>query len=369
MIPFLSLKEQTAKLKTEVLTALEQVIDAQGFANGPKVAAFEQEFSSYLGVSSAICVNTGTTSLQAALIGAGVQPGDDVVTVAHTWISTAWAISYVGATPVFCDIDPSTCCMDPSLLEKAITPKTKAILPVHLYGHPADLDAIISIAHRKGIPVIEDAAQSIGAKYKGKQTGTMGLVNATSFYPGKNLGAFGEGGAVMTNDREIAARIVRLRDHAQSGRHHHTEIGYNWRLDGFQGAVLSIKLKHLDAWNDRRRQIAAQYTQAFAELPGVRLLGQHAWAHPVWHIYPLFHDKRDQFRTSLEKQGVQSGVHYPTPVHMQPAYAHLNIQKGVLPETERAAASELSLPMYPELSDDEVALVIAAVVNTAKELA
>lgn len=368
MIPFLSLKEQTAKLKIEVLSALEQVIDSQGFANGPAVAAFEQEFAKYIGVKKAVCVNTGTTSLHAALIGAGVKPGDDVVTVAHTWISTAWAVTYAGANPVFCDIDPSTCCMDPNLLEEVITPKTKAILPVHLYGHPADMDAILAIGQKKGIPVIEDAAQSIGAKYKGKQTGTMGLVNATSFYPGKNLGAYGEGGAVMTNDSEIAARIARLRDHAQSGRHHHIEIGYNWRLDGFQGAVLSIKLKHLDMWNDRRRLIAARYNEALTGLAGVRLLGQHAWADPSWHIYPLFHDKRDQFRSALERRGVQSGVHYPTPVHMQPAYAHLNLQPGRLPQSERAAASVLSLPMFPELGDDEVASVISAVTGAAREL-
>ena len=209
MIPFLSLKEQTAKLKPEVMAALEKVVDTQGFANGPAVEAFEKQLATYLGVGDVVAVNSGTTSLHAALIAAGVKAGDDVLTVAHTWISTAWAVSYAGATPVFCDIDPTTQGMDPAELSKRITPKTKAIIPVHLYGQPVDLDPILAFGREKGLPVIEDTAQSVGATYKGKQTGSMGLVNATSFYPGKNLGAWGEGGAVITNDSEIAARVRR----------------------------------------------------------------------------------------------------------------------------------------------------------------
>lgn len=368
-IPFLSLKEQTAKLKPEVMAAIEKVIDSQGFANGPAVEAFEKEFATYLGVKEVVCVNTGTTSLQAALIGAGVSAGDDVVTVSHTWISTVWAVSYVGARPVFADIDPRTCGMDPKDLEKKITPKTKAILPVHLYGQPVDLDPILDIAKKKGIPVIEDSAQSIGAKYKGKQTGSLGLVNATSFYPGKNLGAWGEGGAVMTNDTEIAARIRRLRDHAQSGRHNHVELGFNWRLDGFQGAVLSIKLKHLDSWNNRRREIAKKYHAGLKGLPGLSLLPSIEGTDPIWHIYPVFHAKRDEFRAALEKHGVQSGVHYPKPVHLQPAYAHLGVAQGSLPNSERAASTEISLPMFPELTDAEADQVIAGVAAAARDLA
>ena len=369
MIPFLSLKEQTATLKSEVMAALEKVVDTQGFANGPAVEAFEKELATYLGVKDVICVNSGTTSLHAALVCAGVKPGDDVVTVSHTWISTCWAVSYAGANPVFCDVDGSTAGMDPKKLEAAITPKTKAILPVHLYGHPVDLDPILEIANKKGIPVIEDSAQSVGAKYKGKQTGSMGLVNATSFYPGKNLGAYGEGGAVMTNDSDIAARVRRLRDHAQSGRHNHVEIGFNWRLDGFQGAVLSIKLRHLDAWNNRRREIAKKYVAKFENLPGVSMLGKHGWADPIWHIFPIFHSKRDAFRAALEKKGVQSGVHYPKPVHMQPAYAHLGVRAGALPVSERLANEVISLPMFPELKDDEADKGVQAVIEVAKELA
>jgi len=369
MIPFLSLKEQTASLKPEIMAALEKVVDSQGFANGPAVEAFEKKFASYLGCKETVCVNTGTTSLHAALVCAGVKPGDDVLTVSHTWISTCWAISYAGARPVFCDIDPKTVGMDPADLPKRITPKTKAILPVHLYGQPVDLDPILAFAKEKGIPVIEDTAQSIGAKYKGKQTGTFGLVNATSFYPGKNLGAWGEGGACMTDDSEIAARIKRLRDHAQQGRHNHTEIGFNWRLDGFQGAVLGIKLDHLDKWNARRRAIADKYLAAFEGLPGLRTVPKHSWSEPTWHIFAAFHDQRDEFRARLEKRGVQSGVHYPKPVHLQPAYAHLGVAKGSLPHAEKAAATQMSLPMFAELTDAQVNEVITAVQAVAKELA
>ena len=368
-IPFLSLRDQTVALKSKVLEAFEQVIDGQGFANGPAVAAFEKKFASYLGVREVVCVNNGTTAVHAALLGVGVRPGDDVLTVSHTWISTVWAVSYCGANPLFCDIDPGTCGMDPAQIERRLTPKTKAILPVHLYGQPVDLDAIREIARRKGIAVVEDAAQSIGATYKGRQTGGFGLASATSFYPGKNLGAWGEGGAVMTDDSEIAARIRRLRDHAQAARHHHTELGFNWRMDGLQGAVLSIKLDLLDTWNERRRQIAEKYRAAFAGLPGLRLLPSHAWAEPIWHIFPVFHEKRDALRDALERHGVSTGVHYPTPVHLQPAYAHLGLARGALPQSERIASEEVSLPMFAELADGQVEEVIRAVEAACHELA
>ena len=368
MIPFLSLKDQTAALKPEVLAALEKVIDSQGFANGPAVEAFEKQLATFLGVKEVVCVNSGTTSLHAALIATGVKPGDDVLTVSHTWISTCWAISYAGAQPVFCDIDPATCGLDPAELAKKLTPNTKAILPVHLYGQPVDMDPILAFAKEKGLPVIEDCAQSIGAKYKGRQTGSLGTVNATSFYPGKNLGAYGEGGAAMTDDSKLADRMRRLRDHAQQGRHNHVELGFNWRMDGFQGAVLSIKLAHLDAWNARRRAIADRYLQAFEGLKGVRTLPKHSWSEAIWHLFPIFHDRRDDFRAALEKRGVQSGVHYPTPIHLQPAYAHLGVAKGSLPHAERAAATEISLPMFPELTDAQADEVIAAVKAVVAEL-
>lgn len=368
MIPFLSLKEQTEKLKPAVMEAIGKVVDGQGFANGPAVAAFEQKFAKYLGVKEVVCLNSGTTALHAALLCANVGAGDDVLTVSHTWISTVWAVSYVGARPVFCDIDPGTCGLDPKDLEKKLTPKTKAIIPVHLYGQPVDLDPILEFGKKKGLPVIEDAAQSIGAKYKGKQTGSFGFVNCTSFYPGKNLGAWGEGGACMTDDADAAARMRRLRDHAQQGRHNHVEVGFNWRLDGFQGAVLDIKLDHLDGWNARRREIAKKYLDGLAGTKGVGLMPRHEWAEPIWHIFPIFHDKRDAFRAALEKHGVQSGVHYPKPVHLQPAYASLGLKEGALPNAERAASTEISLPMFPELTDAQADEVIKAVKAVAAEL-
>lgn len=368
MIPFLSLKDQTAGIREEVLAALAGVVDSQRFANGPAVARFEKELATYLGCRDAVCVNSGTTALHAALICASVGPGDEIITVPHTWISTAWAISYVGARPVFVDVDRSTCGMDPSKLEAAIGPRTKAILPVHLYGHPVDLDPILEIGRRRGVPVIEDCAQSIGAKYKGKQTGTFGLVNATSFYPGKNLGAFGEGGAVMTDEPQLADRVRRLRDHAQEGRHNHVELGFNWRMDGFQGAILSVKLPRLDGWNARRCEIAERYFAGLSGAPGLRLMPRDPRALPIWHIFPVFHPRRDELRKLLEGRGVQTGVHYPRPIHLQPAYAFLGHGRGDFPVSEELADTELSLPMFPELSDAEVDHVIDAVHAVAREV-
>lgn len=369
VVPFMSLREQTQALRPQMLEALSKVVDTQGFANGPAVAQFEKDLAAWLGAGHVVAVNSGTTALHAALIVAGVKRGDEVITVSHTWISTAWAISYVGATPVFADIEQATCGMDPLDLERRVTGKTRAIIPVHLYGSPVDLAPILAIANQRGIPVIEDCAQSIGARYKGRQTGTFGRVNATSFYPGKNLGAYGEGGAVMTDDAALADRVRRLRDHAQEGRHNHVELGFNWRMDGFQGAVLSVKLQHLNDWNARRRQIAARYR---AGLAGARLLSSlagHPEAELIWHIFPVFHPQRDELRRRLEDKGVQTGVHYPTPVHLQPAYAHLAVRAGSLPVAESAAATEVSLPMYPELTDDAVEHVIASVIEVCRDLA
>jgi len=359
-IPFLTLGRQVAELRSELARALETVIDAQSFASGPAVLAFEQELAGYLGVREVVGLNSGTSALHAALLAVGVGPGDEVVTVAHTWISTAWAVSYVGATPVLVDVEERTCGLDPALVERALTPRTRAILPVHLYGQPADLDPILELARRRGIPVVEDCAQSIGARYKGRMTGSFGRANATSFYPGKNLGAFGEGGALLTDDPAVAARVRRLRDHAQDGRHNHVELGFNWRMDGLQGAVLSVKLKHLERWNARRRAIARRYLEGLAGIPGLGLPRVPPWAEPIWHIFPVYHERRDALRAALEERGVQTGVHYPRPVHLQPAYAHLGLGPGALPVSERLARSELSLPMFPELRDEEAVRVIEA---------
>ncbi len=368
-VPFFTLNDQVKQLREEMMTAIAGVVDTQGFANGPPVARFEEAFAKYLGVKHVVALNTGTTALQAALMALGVGAGDDVVTVAHTWISTCWAVSYVGARPVFCDVDEATNGLDASLLEKAITPKTKAILPVHLHGHPVDIDAILDVAKRKGIPVIEDTAQSVGSTYKGKQTGVFGAINATSFYPSKNLGAFGEGGAIMTDDDAMAARVRRLRDHAQTSRHHHTEIGFNWRLDGIQGAVLSVKLPHLDAWNARRRAIAARYAEELRGAKNARVFVEQPWARCNWHVYPVFHPRRDELRAALDQRGIGTGVHYPTPVHLQPAYAHLGVAKGALPVSERLASTEVSLPMFAEMTDAQVTETVKAFHEACAEIA
>lgn len=369
MIPFLTLARQVAGLRAELDRALGAVVDAQGFANGPAVAAFEKELARYLGVREVVAVNSGTSALHAALLCAGVGPGDEVITVAHTWISTVWAISYAEAKPVLVDVDPVTFGLDPRQVERAISPRTRAILPVHLYGHPVDLDPILELGVRRDIPVIEDCAQSVGARYKGRQTGSFGRVNATSFYPGKNLGAFGEGGAVMTDDDALAARARRLRDHAQDGRHNHVEVGFNWRMDGFQGAVLSVKLAHLDRWNARRGEIARRYLEGLAGAPGLTLPSPQPWADPIWHIFPVYHEHRDALRTALDERGVQTGVHYPRPVHLQPAYASLGLGPGALPVSERLAQTEVSLPMFPELTDDEADAVVEAVRAACQDLA
>jgi dTDP-4-amino-4,6-dideoxygalactose transaminase len=368
-IPFFSLERQVASLRAEALAAISDVLDSAGFASGPAVARFETELARYLDVRRVVAVNSGTSALHAALICAGVRAADEVITVPLTWISTAWAISYLGATPVFVDVDADTCGMDPSKVEQALTPRTRAIVPVHLYGQPVDLEPILDIGAKHGLPIVEDCAQALGADYHGRRAGTIGLVNATSFYPGKNLGAFGEGGAVLTNDDAVADRVARLRDHAQARRHQHSELGFNWRMDGIQGAILSLKLKHLDRWNQRRRAIAAQYADGLASAPGLTLLRGLAGSSPIWHVFPAFRDRRDDLRQALERRGVLTGVHYPTPVHLQPAYSELGLVRGALPVSERVASTELSLPMFPELTDDEVATVIAAVCEECRRLA
>jgi dTDP-4-amino-4,6-dideoxygalactose transaminase len=369
MIPCFSLERHVRGLRAETLERIAAVLDDQSFASGAWVARFEAELASFLGARHVVALNSGTSALHAALLCAGVGRGDEVVTVAHTWISTAWAVSYVGATPRFVDVDPATCGMDPNRLESAISPRTRAIVPVHLYGQPVDLAPIQDIASRHGIPVVEDCAQALGARYRGRRAGTIGRVNATSFYPAKNLGAFGEGGALITDDAALAARAARLRDHAQTERHHHVEVGYNWRMDGFQGAVLSLKLPRLDAWNARRLEIATRYRASMSSAAGLGLLPGRSDTEPSWHVFPAFHARRDELRLALERRGVQTGVHYPVPVHRQPVYASLGLTAGALPVTERLAKTELSLPMFPELTDDEVSTVIEAVTEACRELA
>jgi len=361
-VPYLDLPAQYRSIRTEILAALAEVCESGRFAQGPATSKFEGEFAAYCGVDHCVGLNSGTSALHLALRCLDIGPGDEVITVAMTFIATAWAISYVGATPVFVDIDPARRTMSPAQLEAAITPRTKAIIPVHLYGMPAEMGCINSIATRYGIPVIEDAAQAQGARYRGKRTGQLGRVACFSFYPGKNLGAYGEGGALTTNDAVIARRARSLRDHAQNQRYFHDEIGYNYRMDSFQAAVLAIKLKWLDSWNADRVERARRYTE---------LLTGSIFALPtlfpdsecVWHCYVIECSERDRVRSHLQAAGIETGVHYPLPVHLQKAYAHLGYQRGDLPITETLCQRCLSLPIYPELSDAKICNVVSVLLE------
>ena len=363
-VPFLDLKRQNENLCDELTAALDGVIDNAQFILGPAVARFEAAFAAYLGAKHCVGLNNGTSALHMALIGCDIGPGDEVITTPNTWISTTWAVSYVGARPVYVDIDPVTYNLDPAKVEAAITPRTKAILPVHLYGQSCDLTALERIAARYGLALIEDTAQAHGATWAGRRCGTVGRVGCFSFYPGKNLGAFGEGGAIVTNDEAVARRIRCLRDHAQDGRHHHVEIGFNTRMEGIQGAVLEVKLRHLDRWNDARRRAAQRYHELLAGTPGFQLpaMPDDPAAH-VWHLFVVLSDTlpRDEVLRQLAARGVSGGVHYPTPVPFQPAYAHLGYNRGDFPVAEDVMGRCFSLPMCAELSDEQIEYVAEAV--------
>jgi dTDP-4-amino-4,6-dideoxygalactose transaminase len=358
-IPVLDLRAQYAGLRDEVLRALHEVADSTTYILGPRVAEFEEAFAAYTGARHCVGVNSGTSALHLALIAAGVGPGDVVITVPMTFIATCWAISYTGAIPVFVDVDPATYTMDVEQVERRITRKTKALLPVHLYGQPADLGPLLEIGRRHGIPVIEDAAQAHGARYRGQGTGTFGLCGGFSFYPGKNLGAYGEGGAVVTNDDRIAARLRALRDHAQSERYHHDEIGFNYRMDAFQGAVLSIKLRRLEEWTEARRRLAAQYREQLSDLP-LQLPTEMSDRRHVWHLFVALHPERDRIRSELEARGIRTGLHYPVPIHLQKAYRHLDHRPGDFPVAERIARDCFTLPLFPEMTNRQQDRVIGA---------
>ncbi|MGC1718021.1 MAG: DegT/DnrJ/EryC1/StrS family aminotransferase, partial [Isosphaeraceae bacterium] len=319
-VPFLDLKAQYASIREEILDALHEVAESTAYVLGPKVIAFEEAFAAFVGAKHCVGVNSGTSALHLALIAAGVRPGDEVITVPMTFIATSWAISYSGATPVFVDVDPATYTMDTRKIERKITRRTRAILPVHLYGQPADLEPILEIGRRHGIPIIEDAAQAHGAQYQGKAAGSQGFCGCFSFYPGKNLGAYGEAGAVVTDDEQVADRLRSLRDHAQSRRYHHSELGFNYRMDGFQGAVLGVKLKHLESWTEARRRLADRYREGLAGLP-IKLPFEAPGRKHAWHLFVVLHPHRDRIRKELESRGIQTGLHYPIPVHLQEAYA------------------------------------------------
>jgi len=348
MIPLVDLKAQYHSIKAEIDSAVSEVLESCQFILGPRVEDFETNFADYCQARFAFGVNSGTSALHLALLAAGVGPGDEVITVSYTFVATVAAILYTGAKPVFVDIDPLTCNIDPAQIEAAITPRTKVIMPVHLYGTCADMDPILDIARRHNVIVVEDAAQAQGAEYKGRRAGSMGTLACFSFYPGKNLGAYGEAGAVVTNDEKYVDVIKQLRDQGQSAKYLHDRVGYNYRMEAIQGAVLGVKLKHLDAWTKARRELADIYTQALGG-SHVRLLVEPAECKSVYHIFPLFTSERDELREHLHANGISTGVHYPIPVHLQRGFSNLGFKEGDLPVTEQVCREVLSLPMYAEL--------------------
>jgi dTDP-4-amino-4,6-dideoxygalactose transaminase len=366
MIPFVDLKAQYLGIKCEVDAAIHGVLDSSQFTLGAEVAAFEREFAAYCDTAHGIGVNTGTSALHLALLAAGVGPGDEVITVPFTFVATVSAIDYTGARPVFVDIDPRSFTMDVAAIEAAITPRTKAILPVHLYGQMADMDPILAIARRRGLIVIEDACQAHGARYKGRRAGSLGDLGCFSFYPGKNLGACGEAGMVVTSNADHAHRVAMLRDWGAETKYQHVLKGYNFRMETIQGAVLRVKLRRLEAWTEARRSLAARYDRRLA-LGGVAGPQVMAYARHVFHLYVVRTQDRQRWQEDLLAQGIHTGIHYPTPVHLLPAFASLGYRAGQFPQAERAAREVLSLPMYAELGEAQCEEVARAVCRLAAQ--
>ncbi len=359
-IAFLDLKRQYDEIREDVAAALLDVCSKTAFSGGPFVENFERMFALYSGCRHAIGVNSGTSALHLAMLAIGAGPGDEVIVPADTFIATAWGPSYAGATPVFVDCTPDTWNIDPAKVEAAITARTKAIIGVHLYGQPFDIDAVSGIARKHGLFLVEDAAQAHGARYKGTVVGSFGALAAFSCYPGKNLGGYGEGGIVTTNDDGYAAHVKSLRNHGSTERYRHDEIGFNMRMDGFQGAVLAVKLPRLDRWNARRKEIAAMYHRGIKN-PAVTMQGQPEWADSIYHLFVITATDRQALMKHLEARDIFPGLHYPVPCHLQKAYANLGYKAGDCPNAEYLAAHCLSLPMYAELTDGEVARVIDAI--------
>lgn len=362
MIPLVDLKSQYQSIKSEIDIAIAEVLESSHFILGPQVEAFEEDFARICETRFACGVNSGTSALHLALLAAGVGPGDEVISVSYTFVATAAAILYTGARPVFVDIDPLTCNIDPAKIESAITSRTKVIMPVHLHGNCADMDPIMELSRRHNLIVIEDAAQAVAADYRGRRAGSIGDLACFSFYPGKNLGAYGEAGAIVTNNENYAMLIRRLRDHGQSEKYHHERLGYNYRMEAIQGAVLRVKLKYIEQWTNARRSHAAAYRSQLADA-GVRLLEETAGGKSVHHIFPVFTPERDQLQRHLQAAGVGTGIHYPIPVHLQSGYRDLGHGAGDFPHTEKAAAETLSLPMFAELTRDDLTRVAESVRN------
>ena len=363
MIPFVDLKAQYNSIKQEIDAAIAGVLESGQFASGDQVAAFEEEFATYCGAQHGVAVNSGTSALHLSLLAAHIGPGDEVITVPFTFVASVAAIRYTGARPILVDIEPRSYTMDVERIEAAITKRTKAILPVHLYGQPADMDPILEVAERRGLVVIEDAAQAHGAEYKGRRVGSIGDLACFSFYPGKNLGAYGEGGIVMTNNPEYASIIRMLRDWGQEQKYRHLLRGYNYRMDELQAAVLRVKLRHLESWTKARRENAIRYNQLLSG-NGTDTPDQMAYAQHVYHVYAIRAPHRDLLRQSLAAQGIQTGIHYPIPVHLQEAHADLEYRSGDFPRSEQAAAEVLSLPMFAELTVEQQQQVASTIRHT-----
>jgi dTDP-4-amino-4,6-dideoxygalactose transaminase len=359
-VPYLDLAAQLRPLRAEVDAAIAAALDRCSFVLGPDVVEFEREFAAYCGARHCIAFNSGTSALHVALRLLDIGPGDEVITTPFTFIATSWAIRYVSARPVYVDIDDATFNLDPAKVSRAITARTKAVLPVHLYGQPCAMDPLLAVCQPAGLPVVEDAAQAHGALYGGKPVGTLGRMGAFSFYPGKNLGAYGEGGALTTNEDSLAARARSLRDHGSTQRYFHDELGYNYRMEGIQGAVLRVKLKRLAAWTAARRRVARRYQELLADTP-LRLPQEDAGGQSVWHLYVVRHPERDALKAFLERAGVGCALHYPRPLHLQKCFADLGYQEGDFPVAERASKECLALPIYPELTDAQLERVAAAV--------
>jgi dTDP-4-amino-4,6-dideoxygalactose transaminase len=357
-VPFLDLKTQYKAIAGEIDSAVREVLESAAFSGGPFVERFEEEFAQFCGCRHAIGVGNGTDALWFSLLALGVGIGDEVITVPNTFIATAEAISFCGARPVFVDVEERNFTMDPALLEAAITPRTRGIIPVHLFGQTAEMDPILEIARQHGLFVIEDACQAHGARYKGKPAGSMGDAGCFSFYPGKNLGAYGEAGAVVTNNSDLATALKMLRDHGQSRKYHHDMIGWNGRMDGMQGAVLSVKLRYLPSFNEARRENAALYSELLGDLAVIVLPLEMEYACHVYHLYVIRVGKRDALMKALTEQGIGCGIHYPVPVHLQEAYRFLGYGQGNFPVAEACAGEIVSLPMFPELSNEQLHYVV-----------
>ncbi|MBS3915462.1 MAG: DegT/DnrJ/EryC1/StrS family aminotransferase [Bacteroidetes bacterium] len=359
-VPFFDLKRQYDELREPIHQALDAVMEKTAFSGGPFVDEFEKQLAAYNETAWAVGLNSGTSALHLAMLALGIGAGDEVIIPANTFIATAWGPSYAGATPVFVDCDPHTWNMDPVAAEKAITSKTKAIIGVHLYGQPCDIDALMSICVKHHIHFIEDNAQGIGATYKGKKAGTFGVLSCTSFYPGKNLGCYGEGGALFTNDKAIAEHCKSLRSHGATVRYYHDEVGYNYRMEGFQAAVLQVKLAHIDRWNNRRREIVNRYREEIQN-PKITFQKSDEGANSVYHIAVVCVGDRENFTKFLEQNQIGFAFHYPVPCHLQKAYAHLGYKNGDFPNSEYQASHAVSLPLFPEMTDVEVDRVIEVI--------